>query len=236
MEDVAYLEIKQSLKEKFTKNFVEEVDVISKNFASSVTELLGNDYLEYKTEFINLEKFSAKTKEEFFSSSDYVSIKNEVSALKKRIDEEEGDIELDKQLHEKLSKLSTLNTTLNNKLKATRERITHLKFLIKGLFDIHSVEFNALKKSAVSDVTEIINKTVVEFNVELDEVKRNFDVEVGEKEFPFDFDSVDLSGVYGTFETEYIDESVTELNGDNEFSNLNDATAVYSENTSEFTN
>ena len=207
MEDVAYLELKQTLKEKYTENFINNINVISKDFGDKVVEVLGNDYLTLKDEYFNVEDYAEKTKKDFLSSNEYLSVKNEVTELKNKIDtakQEEKD-EIDKLLHQKLSSLATLNTTLNNRLKSSREKLEELKKSIFALFDLHKEKLNEIKMDATKLVTEEITESVKKFNVELSVIKENFGITNTDKEYPFDFDKLEFVTVTDKLQSDYFD-------------------------------
>lgn len=205
MDNSSYLELKQSLKDKYVKDFLNKIDKIGKDFGDAALDILGDEYEKLKTEYSSLEDLTAKTKKDFFSSADYVSVKNSVSDLKKQIECLDGDEKniIDGELHKELSKLSTLNTTLNNRLKGTRERLDEIKKSISGIFDIHKDELSRLKTKSVKYVTDEINSVFYSYNKELLELKETFGITDLTKEYPFDFDKIEFGAVTDKFQAEY---------------------------------
>ncbi|MBO5712854.1 MAG: hypothetical protein J6R88_01455 [Clostridia bacterium] len=234
MDNVAYLNKKQSLKEEYTNDFIKNVDVISKDFGDKVVETLGNEYLLLKDEYFALEEFCEKTKKDFLSSNEYLLIKNEVTLLKSEIDgNNDNDLsELNMALHQKLSKLATLNTTLNNRLKSSRERLNELKKQIFNLFDLHKEKLNEIRLYATKQVTEEIKQSIDSFNEELVKLNEEYGVESTEKEYPFDFDKIELVTVTDKLQSDYFYNDTLDEIDDFEI----DDDVVLSENFDEFIN
>ena len=237
MENTAYLELKQTLKDKYTQNFIKSVGEVSKEFGDKVTLLLGEEYVKLKTEYFTLEEYAENVKTEFFNSPNYIQAKSQVDDLKSQINLSNSDdkIVLDGELHKVLSDLSTLNTTLNNRLKSTREKLDLLKKQIFDLFELNKTELNEIKDSAVASVTEIITAFIKEFNEELTDIKQNFGIDDGKKELPFDFEKCGFITVTDKLQADYFENGVSSLTTENSEEKVNEYSVV-SENLDGFSN
>ena len=122
---------------------------------------------------------------------------------------------------------STLNTTLNNRLKATRERLDELRKSIYDLFEIHKEALNVVKDETIKTVSGIIAKSVVDFNVELNKIKKDMGIVDNKKEYPFDFDKIELTAFTDKFQSNFFtgvgngNEDIEELDNDNSVQSSN---------------
>ena len=235
MENAEYFDKKQNLKDKYTKEFLKEVEQVGKNFNVEILNVLGNTYTEMKCEYLTLEESNSQVKKEFFSSNEYITAKNSVETLKNELENLSGEEfeEKNKLLHSKLSNLATLNTTLNNRLKATRERLDELRKSIYGLFEIHSEALNAVKEETIKTVSGIIAKSVVDFNVELNKIKKEMGIVDNKKEYPFDFDKIELTAFTDKFQSNYFTGAVTD---NDDVEELDSNSSVESSNLFDFRN
>lgn len=229
MENAEYFDKKQNLKDKYTEEFLKEIEQVGKNFNVEILNVLGNAYTELKCEYLTLEKSNEQVKKEFFASTEYISAKNDVETLKNELETLNGEEfeEKNKLLHSKLSSLATLNTTLNNRLKATRERLDELRKSIYDLFEIHKEALNVVKDETIKTVSGIIAKSVVDFNVELNKIKKDMGIVDNKKEYPFDFDKIELTAFTDKFQSNFFtgvgngNEDIEDLDNDNSVQSTN---------------
>lgn len=204
MESQEYLRLKKELKDKYTEIIFKLIDEKKEEIDKIISDVLGGDYGVMKERFISLERYIDKTKEDFFASDDYVAVKNKVNELKKEIDgDKNADMEKQAELYKALSNLATLNTTLNNRLKEARTRLTAIRSDISDLFAIHDEELEKIKIEYSKTFSKELNAVLHDFNKELKQLKIDFGVTDLNPEFPFDVESVQLDFATDKFQSEY---------------------------------
>ncbi len=226
MENDCYQQLKKSLDDKYTKKFVEILNSTGKDFKLRITEVLGEEYILLREEFLTTINSIESKKKEFINSSEYVSAKNELLSIKLKVDNA-SDTEKDGYLEEfrsALNKMSTYNTKLNNQLKGERDRIDEIKASVKKLFIKNAKELISIRKELMNSTRIEISSLLSDYNVELKELNSTFNVELNDKAYPFDVTTMGDCLVAGKLESECFSEILYE--------NSN-KTVIYSENSSE---
>lgn len=208
MQNDCYNELKKSLDEKYTKKFVELINLTKNDLQDKIESVLGVEYLLIKEEFNTVSSSIEGKKREFTKSEEYIDAKNNLSKLNEKINnlsEEDKNLYLD-EYRDALSKISTLNNKLNNQLKPERERVEELKDSLKKLFFKRKKELLSGRFSIMKQTYGSVKELLDSYNLELNELKTNFGVEIGKKEFPFDINTLNDCLVAGKLETECFNE------------------------------
>ncbi len=211
--DLTFQELKNTIKSKYNNKLLTELDVISKNYRSDVTSILGDNYTSLHTK-LNLNNQIIETKSnEFLNSNEYLEKKRQMKELKVKMDNSQGE-EHDKYYDEfqfTLNEISTLNVKLNNQLKEIRENNDKIRLELKTLFDNNKEQIVKLREEYKNKVSAVILKVINEYNFELYELSDAFGVKLPKiKEFPFDIDKFNFKCVSSPYEAEYFSEPTTE--------------------------
>lgn len=224
IENSGYNELKRSVDEKYTKEFVSVLNKTSNSLKNGMSEILGSEYDALTSEYNKIcDDISIETKA-FNESKEYVDLKLKLANLKAKIDS------LDKSSKEEcleefrgvLSEISTLNTTFNNTLKSKRERLFEIKGLVKELFIKNKEELINLRKNTMENTRNKLKELFLNYNVEVKELNEAFGVLKNENSYPFDINGMNDCLVAGKLETECFNE-ILEIDGNN--------SVIYSENT-----
>ncbi len=203
--DISYIELKKSLKEKYTNQFITLIKDTKTEYFNEINAVLGDDYAKYRDELISIENQIKSKREEFLNSDKYLTAKQEMAQAKLRLDLAKPDEkeEKEEEFQKTLSNISTLNITLNNSLKGLKEQETNCRNSLKALFDNNREELvkinDNIRKKTKNSITNIIEN----FLIELKELNDTFNVELSKNELPFDIDTVKVDSISTQFEKEY---------------------------------
>lgn len=214
MPNVDYEQQKNNLKEKYSRIFFTAVDDFKVKFKQVMLNVLGQEYESFKREYLQIEEYVSKTKSEFFNSNEYVTVKNNVSNLKSKIQGVEGN-EISEQeglLHKELSRLSTLNTTLNNRLSKSRQQLDELKEKISSIFELNKDELNKLRKDFSKEISKEIGEILLGYNTELNAIKKQHGITDFKTEFPFDVEEVKIDSITDKFQSDYFSGNMQNAN------------------------
>lgn len=211
--DSTYLELKDSIKTKYNKKLISELDVISKEYKEEIIKILGDEYDSLTNKLtLNTQIIQTKSKE-FLNSKEYLDKKREMAELKLKMDKAEGE-EYDKlysDFQSVLNEISTLNVKLNNQLKDIRSSNNQIKSELKKLFDDNKDKIVALRTEYKNKVSTLILNIINEYNFELYELSDTFNVKLPKiREFPFDIENFNFKCVSSSYEAEYFNEPIVE--------------------------
>ena len=213
LNDSSYLELKNSIKEKYLKKLTNELNTFSCDYKKGITDILGNNYNKYVEELDKIKLEIHDKKVNFLNSEEYLSKKQELLALKEIMDKA-SDEEYDKcyeNFQKALSEISTLNVKLNNSLKALKDKQTDLRNKLTKLFDNNKDKLVNFRNNQKKKISEVILTIINEYNFELSELNTAFGVSQNKmREIPFDVDKFSFTSVTSSFESEYFSETVVE--------------------------
>ena len=214
----SYLELKNSIKEKYLIKLNESISKISNEYENGVTKILGNDYKTYVTKLNSIKKELNDKKSKFLSSNEYLNKKKELVSIIEKMDkaEKEEYDSLYESFQKSLSELATLNVKLNNSLKALREEYDQTKLKLVNLFDNNKEQLKNFRNKQKKAVSNIILEIINEYNFELSELNSAFNLSQNKmREFPFEIEKLDLKSVSSPYESEYFCETTVESSESN---------------------
>lgn len=220
-QNFGYNELKQSLIDKYTKQFVSLINDTSNGLKSDIANELGYDYTLLSQEYVTQTEQIAEKQRAYYLSDEFLLARRNLEQIKLKIDnlpESEKDKHLD-EFRTALNDVSLLNTKLNNQLKGERERLDVIKSEVLKMFKTKRENLLSIRKIYVDKVrTEIFN-LVSNYNIELKELNLAFSVEYSKTEYPFDMGSMQDFSIAGKLETDCFNEI------------LDASSTVFSENT-----
>lgn len=234
MIDESYSELKNSLKEKYTKLFLEILADTQKRFIDEMNATVSGDYENIRNRHAEIKKEIAKARKAFLESDDYLSAKKRLEKVKS--EEENGNSDYNEKFNDALSKVTTLNIKLNNSLKAKMEEESALRKKMNELLDGSREELFAFRKKIEEETALKISELIANYNLELNSLKATFGIDERSRELPFDVDKIGIESVTTPFEADYFGNASAENElGDVkvEFITVGGDTVV-SENTSDF--
>ena len=131
-ESESYNRLKSDIKDKYTKMICAELEAVRRYVVEESSVILGDDFLEKLGESEQIKKECDKIRNEFRSREEYISAQSELAAASKAVKavtavkkgesesadkDSEGNTEETKRLNKAISAITTLNVTLNKKLK-----------------------------------------------------------------------------------------------------------------------
>lgn len=223
--DSGYNELKSSIDQKYTEEFVKILNQTSSDIKSGIKAILGDEYFLLSNEHNDILGEISNEKRAFEQSEEYLALKTRLSELKVKIDslDKSSKEEYIQEFKLKLSEISTLNTKFNNQLKSKRDRLDEISNKVKDLFVKNKKQLIELRVKQMCTTREKLKDLIVSYNVELKELNEAFNVEVKKPELPFDVYSMQNLMVAGRLETECFAEILD---------NNSAKTVVYCENTS----
>ncbi len=220
MENSCYDELKQSLKQKYAKKFVQMLDETRVNFDAELKSILGEEYMKTRQELVAIDNEISSIRKEFLSSSEYVSKKAELKEIKSKLDAIKEDNSEKEELQSKfnvaLNELSTLNVKLNNQCKDKREKKDEIRTQLKKLFNEKQDELLKAKTKIEQQTRQNIATIFNEFNFELNELNDAFGIKSRARELPFDESELNVESVATKFESDYFSGNLNDNVSDNQ--------------------
>ncbi|MBE5742206.1 MAG: hypothetical protein E7360_02660 [Clostridiales bacterium] len=208
----SYKELKSDLKERYSKILFGAVEKAREMASQKTAYLLTDAFLKLLDDTEKLKTSKRQQKNEFFASDKYVKAQENLLALKKELDECDGDkTEIEKNFGKALAEVTTLNITIKNRLKDIDERIDANMQLLKNEVGDSGEEISKIKHDIMGYLQKEIAKCVKDYNVELIELNKTFGVEISkEPEMPFDGEILKLDFPVFAFESEISTKTIKE--------------------------
>ncbi len=210
-EDLSYIELKNSIKDKYLSKLNEELTVFSNDYKNGMKDILGEEYLTLENDLESVKKQIKDKKAQFLTSKEYLDKKQEMLDLKEKMDKADGE-EYDKlyeSFQKALSEISTLNVKLNNSLKDLKGKQKDIRSKLVSLFNANKDSIISFRKAQKQAISEIIVTIINEYNFELRELNTAFNRAQNKmREIPFDIETCSFDTVVMPFESEYFSETV----------------------------
>lgn len=188
-----YNELKNDLKERYTAKVYAALKDVRETLVNRASAIFGDEFFSLLNESLLLETEKEKARRDFFSETDYENAQKELKSLRKKQQEEGGSEETNKALSEAISRVSTLNVTIGNRLKPYDEKLNGLREKIDFVVDEKKDDLESLKREIVGSTKAAIDEIVKNFNEELGELNETFGLPRPEEdELPFDESTLKL--------------------------------------------
>lgn len=189
-----YKQLKNDLKEKYSKQIVKAVERIKSEIITSVSQIFGEELMR---SFENADKIRDKInkiKDEFYSETEYVELQKKLTSQKEDLkNASESEVKkITEDMRRSLDSISTLNITLRNRLKSYNEQLFKINSFISSELEKNKDEVSRLKDKVLEEIKVEIVCFLNDYNEELSMLNDAFGIENGEPEIPFDEDSVRL--------------------------------------------
>lgn len=184
----SYKQLKNDIKEKYTKMLCAELESVRRYVVDKSSAFLGEDFLEKLGESDKLKKECDGIRKKFRASEEYKAAQKELSAATKAAKglPENSESEEIKRLNKAISAITTLNVTINNRLKDRTERLNKLDSEIEAVVKDNEKEFKEINGEVVSRVKKAISECFGGYVSEVKDLNESFGVENDEIEMPFD--------------------------------------------------
>lgn len=192
-ESESYNRLKSDIKDKYTKMICAELEAVRRYVVEESSVILGDDFLEKLGESEQLKKECDKIRNEFRSREEYVNAQSELAAaskavknLKKKNSGSDENAEETRRLNKAIGAITTLNVTLNNKLKEKNDRRANLEKELNAMVRENESGFKTINDEVVSRVKRAVSDCVAGYVDEISRLNECFNVKNEESEFPFD--------------------------------------------------
>lgn len=187
----SYNLLKEDIKEKYTKMMCAELDAVRRYVIDKSSSFLGGDFLHKLEESERIKQECDKIRKEFRSREEYKAAQKELSEAGKQAkgmanSDDNSDREEIKRLNKAIGAITTLNVTLNNKLKERREREAQLNSEIDKIVRENEADFKEINGEVVSRVKKAILECLGGYLDEMKDLNSSFGIENNEFEMPFD--------------------------------------------------
>ncbi|MBR1677596.1 MAG: hypothetical protein IJ706_09850 [Clostridia bacterium] len=192
--DESYKELKQDLKDKYLDLLSDILDEIKNDVINETKDILGVDLYDKIEELNKVKKDMDRIREDFIHEEKYQSVQRQLVLLKDSLkNADEGETERIKgELKKSMGEVSTLNITLQNRLKDHRDKLNDGAIQIEKILSSKKDEIERLKKEVVDRIKRDIFTCLSSYNDELKVLNTTFGVESDERETPFDGSEVDF--------------------------------------------
>ena len=200
-ESESYNRLKSDIKDKYTKMICAELEAVRRYVVEESSVILGNDFLEKLGESEQIKKECDKIRNEFRSREEYISAQSELAAASKAVKavkavkkdesesagkDSEGNTEETKRLNKAISAITTLNVTLNNKLKDKNDRRAILEKELNAIVRENETGFKTINDEVVSRVKRAVSGCIAGYVDEIGKLNECFNVKSDELDLPFD--------------------------------------------------
>lgn len=200
-ESESYNRLKSDIKDKYTKMICAELEAVRRYVVEESSVILGDDFLEKLGESEQIKKECDKIRNEFRSREEYISAQSELAAASKAVKavttvkkdesesagkDSEGNTEETKRLNKAISAITTLNVTLNNKLKDKNDRRASLEKELNAIVRENETGFKTINDEVVSRVKRAVSGCIAGYVDEIGKLNECFNVKSDELDLPFD--------------------------------------------------
>lgn len=200
-ESESYNRLKSDIKDKYTKMICAELEAVRRYVVEESSVILGDDFLEKLGESEQIKKECDKIRNEFRSREEYISAQSELAAASKAVKavkavkkgepesagkDSEGNTEETKRLNKAISAITTLNVTLNNKLKDKNDRRAILEKELNAIVRENETGFKTINDEVVSRVKRAVSGCIAGYVDEIGKLNECFNVKSDELDLPFD--------------------------------------------------
>ncbi len=200
-ESESYNRLKSDIKDKYTKMICAELEAVRRYVVEESSVILGDDFLEKLGESEQIKKECDKIRNEFRSREEYISAQSELAAASKAVKavkavkkgesesegkDSEGNTEETKRLNKAISAITTLNVTLNNKLKDKNDRRALLEKELNAIVRENETGFKTINDEVISRVKRAVSGCIAGYVDEIGKLNECFNVKSDELDLPFD--------------------------------------------------
>ncbi|MDD7165092.1 MAG: hypothetical protein PUI31_00215 [Clostridia bacterium] len=196
-ESESYSRLKSDIKDKYTKMICAELEAIRRYVVKESSVILGDDFLEKLGESEQLKKECDQIRNEFHSREEYINAQSELTAASKAVKNRKNtgsaggtdntdNTEETKRLNKAISAITTLNVTLNNKLKDKNDRRTVLEKELNAIVRENETGFKTINDEVVSRVKRAVSDCIAGYADEIGKLNECFNVKSNELDLPFD--------------------------------------------------
>ena len=187
----SYNRLKEDIKEKYTKMMCAELDSVRRYVIDKSSSFLGEDFLAKLEEVDRIKQECDKIRKEFRSRDDYKAAQKELSEASKQAkgiadSDDNSDREEIKRLNKAIGAITTLNVTLNNKLKERNEREAQLNSELDKIVRDNESDFKEINNEVVTRVKKAISDCLGGYADEMKDLNSSFGIENDDFEMPFD--------------------------------------------------
>ena len=191
----SYREIVEGLKSKYSQIIFSQISELKKHCYDELSTSVKNNLNVLFKETFDLKEYYEKEKKLFYCGNDYRDAQARLVELKTAVancDDITQKQTLNNQFSKAMDRISTLNVTIDNRLKGCKEKIDVNIEIIKQIMNSDSGLFTEVKNSFLKEIDTIIKDGIMEFNEELKTIKEQFGKDTNELELPFDENVVKL--------------------------------------------
>lgn len=184
----SYKQLKNDIKEKYTKMLCAELESVRCYVVEKSSAFLGEDFLEKLGESDRLKKECDGIRKKFRASEEYKATQKELSEATKAAKglPENSECEEIKRLNKAISAITTLNVTINNRLKDRTEKLAKLDGEIEAVVKDNEKDFKEINGEVVSRVKKAISECFGGYVSEVKDLNESFGMDNEEIDMPFD--------------------------------------------------
>ena len=167
----SYAELKTELKERYSERLRAALENVKNEVIKRGTVLLGEDFFKLYEDAENLGEEISAEKKEFFGSEEYKNAQKRLVELKEKV---KSGQETDEEMGKALAKITTLNITINNRLKSKTDFYEEKSKILEEMLERKKEELSETREELVGRVKYIISENLNSFNKELKELNEKF--------------------------------------------------------------
>lgn len=189
-----YEELVKELKSQYSAEIFRRIDDAKDKSYKSLSKTLKNHSPGIFEEVKNLKNRISKIKNEFYNTSEYIEAQSKLVGLRVELDstDEKTRKEIEKNFSRAMDRISTLNVTINNRVKPLSDKLNADILELKSLAVSPAIDFDNVKADFLDEIDKILSEGIGEFNDRLSEIRARFGIKDANPELPFEENSLKI--------------------------------------------
>ena len=190
----SYEKAVKELKEKYSEEILRNIDEVKRQSYGQLSAAFNDCSVGLLDEIEELKKEIAKRKKEFYKSAEYSEAQAKLVSLRRELSVATDDLktETEKKLSRAMDRVSTLNVTVNNRLKPLSDKLKDDISAIKTIYSSSEGGFAKIRDEFLDRIDNVITDGITRFNEELSEINAKFGVVGNKTEYPFDENTIKI--------------------------------------------
>lgn len=190
----SYEKAVKELKEKYSEEILRNIDEVKRQSYGRLSAAFNDCSVGLLDEIEDLKKEIAKRKKEFYKSAEYSEAQAKLVSLRRELSVATDDLkaETEKKLSRAMDRVSTLNVTVNNRLKPLSDKLKDDISAIKTIYSSSEGGFAKIRDEFLDRIDNVITDGITRFNEQLSEINAKFGVVGNKTEYPFDENTIKI--------------------------------------------
>ncbi len=184
-----YIDKKEELKKKYLTVLNSTIKDVKISSAEKTCEILGDDFFNLFNETEDLKELVQNEKKQFYKTDEYKTAQKTLTKCKSEYSKCKDDKQkesLSVELNKAISKITTLNITINNRLKEKTDKIKINDEIIIDIISKNCDKLNEIKDEMIKVVKVAVQDCIKNYSEELKVLSNEFGYNDDKLDLPFE--------------------------------------------------